>query len=113
MPEKGRRDSTIGTNGYWPELLAVKKNPKTKGARRCRGHVRLKYLVWGSSLIMEQCAVVQFLTLRKLSVMDIMVELNGVCGHEALSLSAVRKWRKRFVNGRITLEDDPRSGRPR
>jgi hypothetical protein len=25
MPEKGRRDSIIGTNRHWPELLAVKK----------------------------------------------------------------------------------------
>jgi hypothetical protein len=30
MPEKGRRDSIIGTNGYWPELLAVKTNHKIK-----------------------------------------------------------------------------------
>jgi hypothetical protein len=28
------------------------------------------------------------------------------------SLSTVKKWRKRFINERITLEDDPRSGRP-
>jgi transposase len=34
-----------------------------------------------------------------------------MCGHEALSLSAVKKWRRRFINDRITLEDYPRSGR--
>jgi hypothetical protein len=39
-------------------------------------------------------------------------ELERVYGHEALSLSAVNKWRKQFVTGRIALEDDPRSGRP-
>jgi transposase len=61
---------------------------------------------------MEQRAVVRFLTLKKLSARDIMAELEGEYGHEALSLSAVKKWRKRFVNVRITLEDDPRSGRP-
>jgi hypothetical protein len=27
-PESGRRDSIIGTNRHWPELLAVKKNPE-------------------------------------------------------------------------------------
>jgi hypothetical protein len=32
-------------------------------------------------------------------------------GHETLSLSAVKKWHKRLVNGRITLEDEPGSGR--
>jgi transposase len=61
---------------------------------------------------MEQRAVVRFLTLKKLSARDITAELEGVYEHEALSLSAVKKWCKRFVNGRITLEDDPRSGRP-
>jgi hypothetical protein len=61
---------------------------------------------------MEQPAVVRFLILKRLSARDITAELVGVYGHAALSLSAVKKWRKRFVNGRITLEDDPRSGRP-
>jgi transposase len=61
---------------------------------------------------MEQRAVVQFLTLKKLSARDVTGELGGVYGHEVFSLSAVKKWRKRFANGRITLEDAPRSGRP-
>jgi hypothetical protein len=62
---------------------------------------------------MAQRAVVRFLTLQKLSARDITAELEGVYGHEALSLPAVKKWRTRFVNGRITLEDDQRSGRLR
>jgi hypothetical protein len=61
---------------------------------------------------MEQRAAVRFSTLKKLSARDITVELEGVYGHEALSLSAVKKRRKRFANGRITLKDDPRSGTP-
>jgi hypothetical protein len=61
---------------------------------------------------MEQRAVVRFLTLKKLSARDIIADLEGVYGHEALSLSAMKKWRKRFVNGRIALEGDPRSTRP-
>jgi hypothetical protein len=61
---------------------------------------------------MEQRAIVRFLTPKKLSARDIMAELEGVYGHEALSLSVVKKGRKRFVSGRITLEDDPGSGRP-
>jgi hypothetical protein len=36
--------------------------------------------------------------------------IRGCVRHEVLSLSAVKKWRKR-VNGGTTLEDDPRSGR--
>jgi hypothetical protein len=41
-----------------------------------------------------------------------MAELKEVRGHEVLSLSAVKKWRKQLVNGRITMEDGPRSRKP-
>jgi hypothetical protein len=61
---------------------------------------------------MELPAIVRFLTLKKLFAWDMMAELERVHGSKALSLSAVKKWRKRFANGRITLEDDSRSGRP-
>jgi hypothetical protein len=61
---------------------------------------------------MEQRAVVRSLTLKKLSARDITAELERVYGHEALSQSAMKKCRKRFVKGRITLEDDTPSGRP-
>jgi hypothetical protein len=47
---------------------------------------------------MEQRAAIQLLTLKKLSAKDITAELEGVYGHEALSLSVVKKWRKQFVN---------------
>jgi hypothetical protein len=60
---------------------------------------------------MEQRTVVRFLTLKKLSARDFTAELKKVYGHEALSLSAVKNAREHFVNGRITLRDDPRSGR--
>jgi hypothetical protein len=62
--------------------------------------------------VMEQRVVVRFLIRKKLSARDIKEELEGVYGHEALSLSAVKKWRPTFINGRITLEDDSRSGSP-
>jgi hypothetical protein len=61
---------------------------------------------------MEWRAIVQFLTPKKLPARDITAELEGAYGHGPLSLSAVKKWRKGFVNGSITLKDDPRSGRP-
>jgi hypothetical protein len=112
MHEKVGRDSIIGTTRYWPELLAVTKNFETKVSRCCRDHAHLKYIVWESSLVMEQRVLVQSLTLKKLSARDVTAELEGLYGHEALALSAVKKWRKRFVNGKITLEGDRRSGRP-
>jgi transposase len=61
---------------------------------------------------MEQRTVVRFLTLKKLSAGDITIELEEVYGHEALSLSAVNNWCKRFMNKRITVKDEPRSGKP-
>jgi transposase len=62
---------------------------------------------------MKQRAVVRFFALKKPSAKDVKAELEGVHGHEAFSLSAVKKWRNRFANGGINLEDDPRSGRSR
>jgi hypothetical protein len=47
---------------------------------------------------MEQCAIVRFLTLKKLPARDIKVELEGVRGYEALSFGGeevrqvVRQW---------------------
>jgi hypothetical protein len=38
------------------------------------------------------------LALKKLPARDITVELKGVYGHEALSLSVVKKGRKRFAS---------------
>jgi hypothetical protein len=61
---------------------------------------------------MERRVVVQILTLKNLSAKDITTELEGLYGHEVLSLSTVKKWRKRFVNRRITLVNDPQPGRP-
>jgi hypothetical protein len=61
--------------------------------------------------VMEQRAFVRFFTLKKLSARDVTPELEGEHGPDGFSLSAVKKWRKRFVTGRITLEDNPRSGR--
>jgi transposase len=72
----------------------------------------LKHMVWESLVVMEHRAVVRFFTRKKLSARDATAELEEVHRHEALSLSAVKKWRKRFVNRRITLDKDLRSGKP-
>jgi hypothetical protein len=62
------------------------KNPEIKVARCCRGHEHLKIL-----FVMEQRAVVRFLTLKNLSARGTMAELEGLDGHEALSLSALKE----------------------
>jgi hypothetical protein len=61
---------------------------------------------------MEDYAIVRLFTLKKLSAKGAMAELDGTHGQKVFSLSAVKKWRKRFAHGRITLEDDPKSGKP-
>jgi transposase len=39
--------------------------------------------------------------------------MKQVYGEEALGRSAVFKWHQRFAQGRDSLEDDERSGRPK
>jgi hypothetical protein len=61
---------------------------------------------------MEQRAIIRFLTLKGLKAREIRAELESVYGPEALARSTVRKWRKRFQEGRTDLIDDRRPGRP-
>jgi hypothetical protein len=50
-----------------------------------------KYIVWKSSLVMEQRLAVRCVILKKLPARNITAELDGAYGHEALSLLAVKK----------------------
>jgi hypothetical protein len=67
------------------------KDPEIKVPKRCSGHVYLTYIVWESFVVIDQPAIVRFLTHKKLSTRDITAELEGEYGYEALSLSAVKK----------------------
>jgi hypothetical protein len=60
MPEKCRRHLIFGTKSIARIFLPSKKNPERKVRRRRKGHVRLRYIVWGSSLVMEKRAMVRF-----------------------------------------------------
>jgi histone-lysine N-methyltransferase SETMAR len=60
----------------------------------------------------EQRAVIKFLTLEKKGPKEIHERLVGVYGDSALSDKTVKKWSKLFKWGRLSLEDDHRSGRP-
>jgi transposase len=61
---------------------------------------------------MEQRAVIRFFALKGLKAKEIRAELESVYGTEALPLSTVKKWRKRFQEGRTDLIDDRRPERP-
>jgi transposase len=57
---------------------------------------------------MEQRAVIWFSTLKGLKAKEIRAELESVYGPEALARSTVKRWRKRFQEGRTDLIDDRR-----
>jgi transposase len=61
---------------------------------------------------MEQRALIRFFTLKGLKAKEIRAELELVYGPEALALLTVKKWRKRFHEGRTDLIDNRRPGRP-
>ena len=57
-------------------------------------------------------AVIRFLTLKGLTTSTIAAELKSVYGGSVCSITTVKKWKKRFEEGRSDLDDDFRSGRP-
>jgi hypothetical protein len=59
----------------------------------------------------EQQTVIRFFTLKELKARVIHTELESAYGPEAPALPTVKKWRRRFHQGRTDLFDDPRSGR--
>jgi hypothetical protein len=61
---------------------------------------------------MEQPTVLRFLTLQGLKAKEIGMELTTAYGNEKLQISAVKKRRWRFLQGRRELLSGSRSGRP-
>jgi transposase len=60
---------------------------------------------------MKQKTVIRFFTLKGFKTREIRAELESVYCPEARALSTVKKWRKRFQEGRTDLIDDRRRGR--
>jgi histone-lysine N-methyltransferase SETMAR len=60
----------------------------------------------------EVRAVIRFLALKGLTNNNITLEIHAVYGEDAVAHPTVKKWAKRFREGRTSLEDDPREGRP-
>jgi [histone H3]-lysine36 N-dimethyltransferase SETMAR len=56
--------------------------------------------------------IIKFLTLQKKNASVIHQELVDVMGQDAPSYRTVADWSSRFKAGRISIADDPRSGRP-
>ena len=61
----------------------------------------------------EHRAVIKFFVKKGLKPMEIHNEMVNVLGDDAPSKTTVCKWAAEFQRGRSSLEDDPRSGRPK
>jgi transposase len=61
---------------------------------------------------LERRAVIRYLTLKNLIVVEITTELQIMYGKDALKYSTVSKWRLRFQDSSDNLFDFARSGRP-
>jgi hypothetical protein len=61
---------------------------------------------------MQQEAVIRFLTSERMKAEDIHIELESVCGPEALPLTRVEKWGRCFQQGRMDPFVEHRSGLP-
>ena len=67
-----------------------------------------------SSIIeQEQRAYIKFRSLLKDSNRNIHNDPVEVCGDRALAYSTVRRWAQLFREGRESVEDEPRTGRPK
>ncbi|EGI70648.1 FLJ37770-like protein [Acromyrmex echinatior] len=62
----------------------------------------------GRNFNMEQRAVIKF----NAKLEETFRSMQQVYGSQCLNRTAVFKWHKRFLEGRKTLEDDKKSGRP-
>ena len=61
----------------------------------------------------EQRAYFKFRSLLKDSNRNIHNDLVEVCGDQTLAYSTVRIWAQLFREGRDSIEDEPRTGRPK
>jgi len=61
----------------------------------------------------DQRAYIKIETLRGKIPTEIHSSLTEVCGVEAVDRSTISRWAQRFREGRLSIENDPKSGRPR
>ncbi|KAJ4438508.1 hypothetical protein ANN_14453 [Periplaneta americana] len=61
----------------------------------------------------RQCAVFKFLVKEEKSAAEIHLRLQRAYGDVCMGASSVRRWVKHFEDGNTSIQDEPRSGRPR
>jgi len=60
----------------------------------------------------DQHAFIKIETLRGKTPTEIHSSLMEVCGVETVDRSTILRWAQRFHEGRLSIENDPKSGRP-
>jgi len=61
----------------------------------------------------DQRAYIKIEILRGKTPMEFHSSLMEVCGVEAVDRSTISRWAQRFHDGRLSIENDPKSGQPR
>jgi len=61
----------------------------------------------------DQRAYIKIETLGWKTPTEIHSSLMDMCGVETVDLSTISRWAQRFREGRLSIENDPNSGRPR
>lgn len=57
-------------------------------------------------------SVIRFLFMKRKTREEILEELNAVYGNESPSFATIKRWYNEFKNGRTSVMDEERSGRP-
>ena len=60
----------------------------------------------------RQRAVIEFLVKEEIPAADIHQRLQRAYGSVCMGAGSVRRWGKLFKDGKTSIQDDPRSGRP-
>ena len=60
----------------------------------------------------DQRSYIKIETLRGKTPNEIHNALQEVCGDSVADRSTVSRWSSRFREGRVSIQDDPRNGRP-
>jgi len=61
---------------------------------------------------LKQCCVIKFCVKLKENATETHKKLKQAYGEHAISRAQVFKWHKAFLEGRESVADEPRSGRP-
>ena len=67
---------------------------------------------WSQISRSDQRSYIKIETLRRKNATEIYNALHVVCGDSVVDHSTVSRWASRFREGRVSIQDDPRSGRP-